>query len=132
MGSRGRKSKTDLAIVTPTVTDRPEPAPGLTEEQTFEWLRITNSMPADEFTTAQLPMLEQYVKHRVEARHIGQMIADVTGGDSDELDIVRYDKLLKMQERETRALASLAVRLGIAKTTKATSGSGNVTRKPWE
>ena len=131
MGSRGRKSKTDLAIVSDTaVIERPAPPPSLTDEQTFEWLTITNGLAADELTVPQLPMLEQYVKHRVESRHIGQMIAEAT--DGEEFDLGQYDKLLKMQERETRALASLAVRLGFAKTTKANSGSGNVTRKPWE
>jgi len=53
--------------------------------------------------------------------------------EAGEGSTVDYDKLLVMHERERRALASLAVRLGIASATqlqrpKAASSD----RKPWE
>lgn len=126
MGTRGRKSKNDLQVV--NTIDRAGPPAALTDEQTFEWLRITNDEPADYFTAAQLPLLEQYVKHRVEARHIAELIRMATEGDK--IDIKSYDKLLSMQERESRTMASLGVRLGFAKTTAANSVKS--TRKPWE
>ena len=128
MGTRGRKSKNDLALATTESVDRPAPPASLTDEQKFEWVRIVNALPADEFTAAQLPLLAQYVKHAVEARHIAELIANETSGS--ELDIQAYNKLLGMQERESRTMASLGVRLGFAKSTKTEQGKVS-TRKPW-
>lgn len=132
MGSRGRKSKTDLALAQVDVTERAGPASGLTDEQKFEWMRIVNSNPADRFDEAMLPLLESYCRHRIALRHVGQLVTDAEAGD--EIDIDGYDKLLKMQERESRALASLAVRLGFAHTTaKGSNAKGKQSaRKPWE
>ena len=130
MGTRGRKSKTDLAIVSTDVTERPGPPVSLGVEQKSEWMRIVNSYPADYFGPAQVSYLKQYVKHSVEADHVTQMITELTAGET--LDLDDYERLLKMQERETRCLASLAVRLGFAKTAHREQGAKNPTRKPWE
>jgi len=43
-----------------------------------------------------------------------------------------YDRLLVMHERESRALASLAVRLGIACASKIQRPISSPTSKPWE
>jgi len=131
MGTRGRKSKVDLAVVPVKVTDRPAPAAGLNKEQTFEWLLIVNEAPADQYSTEQLPLLEAYCRHRVALRHVGALIDQEEKQES--LNIPLYDKLLKMQERESRTLASLAVRLGFAVTTKGLgSAEKGKTQKPWE
>lgn len=131
MGQRGPKPK-DALTVEVREDHRPAPPPALTDEQKFEWLAITNASAAAEFSPKQIPMLEAYCRHRVALRHVGELIKEFE--NQDELDITAYDKLLKMQERESRALASLAVRLGFAHTTSARgkkppSGSGAFGKK---
>lgn len=115
MGARGRKPKGALSVVPTKVVDRPSPAIGLTKEQAYEWLTIVNEYEAEQFGIGLLPLLEAYCRHRVALRHVGELIEDMEKQDS--LNIPAYDKLLKMQERESRALASLGVRLGLAKHT---------------
>ncbi len=119
MGSRGRKSTADLAIAdSTTVTEYQQPSASLTPEQRSEWNRVIGDCPADHFSESHIPMLEGYCRHTVALRHVGELIRQSEAGD--EIDVIHYDRLLKMQERETRCLASLAVRLGFAKTTAPT------------
>lgn len=115
MGTRGRKSKADLTVVPPQTMERHPPAPGMTKEQKHEWLTLVNEYAAEQFPVGLLPLLEAYCRHRVALRHVGELIADIE--DEKSLNIPAYDKLLKMQERESRALASLGVRLGLARHT---------------
>lgn len=131
MGTRGRQSANDIALANASSVERMPPPASLTDTERFEWLRIVNEFPADYFNSGQMSMLKQYVKHVVNADVVSGQIADLM--NSDEFKIDRYDKLLKMQERETRALASLGIRLGFAKTAHREQGAkkgGN--RNPWE
>lgn len=115
MTQRGRKSAAELAIVehagTKTV-QRPDAPYDLTDEQSEEWWAIVNRMPADWFPRETHGLLAQYCRHIVAARRIAQLIAACEGGEN--LDIDDYDRLLKMQEREGRALSSLATRMRIS------------------
>ena len=54
-------------------------------------------------------LLTQYCRHVVAARRIAQLIDEIKGGE-DEL-ATKYDNLYKMQEREGRAMSSLATRM---------------------
>ncbi len=131
MAQRGRKSKADLAIVNETsAVERPIPPVDLSVEQKNEWLTLVNSHAADYFGPETLPLLESYCRHRVTMRHVGQLIRSAE--DAEEFDVVHYDRLLKMQERESRCLASLAVRLGFAKTTAYSPKSKSTVKKPWD
>lgn len=124
-------------------TPYPEAPVYLPEDVRAEWLLITTDYPADHFSVAQLPMLEAYCRHRIALRNIGQMIDDMIAvaeavedgeaevDDEDAPSLLRYDQLLKMQERETRCLASLAVRLGFAHTTKTGADGAKKRRSPW-
>ena len=132
MGTRGPKSSNDLQTVKKSVERLPPPAV-LTDVMKFEWLRIVNEFPADYFNSGQVAMLKQYVKHVVNADVISGQIDEMMG-DEESFDWPLYDKLLKMQERETRAIASLGIRLGFAKST-ANSEKGakkHGSRNPWE
>jgi hypothetical protein len=132
MGTRGRKSAADLSVISAggvSTTSRPKPPSELTTEQADEWRAIVNHLSADRFPREMHGLLSGYCRHIVALRHVGQLID--AAEQADELDIGEYDRLLKMQERESRCIASLAVRLGIAQTTiKDTKRS--VTKKPWE
>lgn len=133
MGARGPKSTADLTVVSSSgivAVSRPKPPAELTQEQSQEWLSVVNSHPADKFGRDVQPLLSAYCRHAVAARHIAQLITSTEGGA--ELDIQEYDRLLKMQERETRCLASVAVRLGIALTTTHERKKTGTRKAPWE
>ena len=137
MGDRGRKSAAELSLASANGVvkraERAEPPSELTAEQRAEWMTVVNANAADRFTEAQLPMLAAHCRHVVAQRRIGQLIADLER--QDDIDIGDYDRLLKMQERESRCLSSLAVRLGFAYSTsyeKRPPKGGTVTKAPWE
>jgi hypothetical protein len=108
MGTRGRKSAASLSVslASPVETiARPDAPYDLTDEESQEWWAIVNRMPADWFPRETHALLTSFCRHTVNARRIAQLIAAHLA--SDPLDIDAYDQLLKMQERETRALSSL-------------------------
>lgn len=110
MNQRGRKSAVALAVVQTGKIDaiqRPEPPSHLTIDQAQEWIRVVNDMPADWFGQETHELLAQYCRHVVTARRVSVMIEDlIQCGGNDWLD--DYDRLLKMQEREGRAMTALA------------------------
>lgn len=110
MGTRGRRSIAALSVAGPVdVTPRPDAPYDLTDEQADEWRAVVNRMPADWFQRETWPLLSQYCRHVVAARRLAQLVhAHETGS---EFDVGAYDKLLKMQEREGRAISSLATRM---------------------
>ena len=136
---RGRKSAAALTVVPnpdPSVLERSEraaPPRQLGGAEREVWRSVVGCLPADWFCGATLPILEQYCVHAVAARHLGGWIErarrepDVRIGD--------YDRLLRMRERETRAMASLATKLRITPQST-TNHRGHRTdgaaRKPWE
>lgn len=137
MGARGKKSAAELAVVTPvTSLRRPDPPTELTDEQAQEWRAITGTMAADRLPREVHPLLGAYCRHTVALRKVAQLVQaaeESTDADGEPtLDLGEYDKLLKMQERESRCLASLAVRLGIASHTKDESTKRGRVKPPWE
>lgn len=137
MGARGRQPKAALAVIGVSgieVVERAKPPAELTDEQKSEWRAVVNAHAADRFNRGQLPMLADHCRHVVAQRRISQLISAHEG--AEEFDVGYYDQLLKMQERETRALAMIAVRLGFAYSTayekRPEKGSLVSGRKPWE
>lgn len=133
MGSRGRKSAASLSLVTPLqVMRRPDPPPELTPEQADVWREVVSDLPGDWFAGKTHSLLAQLCRHAVSAKRVAQLIAAAEG--SDEFDIADYDRLLKMQERESRCLASLSVKLRISQSTTYDKSKKKPaqTRKPWE
>lgn len=106
----GRKSAAELEVVQiGTARPRPEPPLDLTEEQAEVWRSIVDRLPPDWFATENQPLLAQYCRHTVSARRLGEVLAIVER--SSERNIYEYDRLLAMQERESRAMSSLATRM---------------------
>lgn len=132
MGDRGRKSAASLAVVKPEgqVVPRPQPPTDLTPEQAHEWRAITNGMAATAFPRETHAMLGAYCRHTVSLRRVAELIQ--IAESADEFDVVKYDRLLKMQERESRCIASLAVRLGMAQTTANDQNKKPAASNPWE
>lgn len=89
---------------------RPIPPSELSLEQRNEWLAVVNRLPADWFPRETHAILAQYCRHVVAARRIAQLV-DRLEADSESFNVEEYDRLLKMQEREGRALSSLATRM---------------------
>lgn len=135
MGTRGRTSAASLQVVTPTglhVIERPRPPADLTDEQADEWRAVANSLPADWFGRETLPMLAQYCRHVVASKRVAALVAQCEAGD--ELDLRNYDRLLKMQEREGRAITSLATKMRISQqsTYDKSKKKTEQVRKPWD
>lgn len=137
-----RKSAASLEVM-------PRPAPGvavrlqaplhISEAERFVWLQVVNDQPADVFTETHVPLLELYCRHVVNARVIADEVANFQRewlATDDGLK--RYDRLLAMAERESRAASSLATRLRITRQAihEATAGrklaASPKVRKPWE
>lgn len=137
MGTRGPLSKAALSVIGVAgieAVERPKSPSELTNEQQAEWQAVVNAHAADRFPRGQHPMLAAHCRHVVAQRRIGQLIDQLMSSDQP-FDVDEYDRLLKMQERESRCLASLAVRLGFAYSTayeKRPAKGASAGRKPWE
>jgi hypothetical protein len=115
MTKRGRKSGASLAIrpVTPIeTTQRPVPPDELSDEGAAEWREIVDRLPADWFTRETQALLVQYCRHVVAARHVSQLIAAIQ--EVEKFDFKAYHDALKMQQRESGILASLATKMRIS------------------
>lgn len=111
MKQRGRKSAASM-LVRPRpieVVERQRPPHDLTDEEVEIWAAVTGAMPADWFSPATVPVLAQYCRHVIHARRVGELIERMTG--DPEFSVEEYDRLLKMQERESRAISSLATKM---------------------
>ena len=116
MGARGRRSASELAIIPfqpkPEVR-HPEPPKGLTSDQAQIWRTIVASVQPDWFTPSNSPLLEAYVRHVAASQRIAALIEVEEA--SDAFNLADFNRLLAMQERESRALASLATKLRISR-----------------
>lgn len=135
MGARGRRSTADLAVIGASGIEtvrRPEPPADLTDEQAAEWRAVVNRLPADWFPRETHGLLAQYCRHVVAGRRIQQLVSSIEA--EKDFDLVAYDRALKMQERESRCIASLATRMRISQQSKFDKQKkrGTLTAKPWE
>jgi hypothetical protein len=118
MKTRGRDSAASLAITTVgqlETVPRPDAPYDLTDEQSTEWWAVVNRMPADWFPRETHGMLSQYCRHVVSARRVAQLIEKAMKAEA--FDVDGYNQLLIMQEREGRALSSLATRMRLSQQT---------------
>lgn len=142
MATRGRKSAASLTVIKPDigVAKRLLPAATMSDAEISVWADVVNDQPACAFTVTHAPLLEMYCRHVVNNRIIAD---ELTNFDrawlADDDGLKRYDTLLKLSERESRAASSLATRLRITRQsidqqTVARSQINNKshTRKPWE
>ncbi len=133
---RGRQSGASLMVSdlreSIQVVERQKPSHDLTDEEVEVWHAVVSTVPADWFDRGTAPLLSQYCRHVVQARRLAELIEKATS-DAD-LQITDYDRLLKMQQRESGAICSLATKMRISQQST-TNHRGNKTeenRKPWE
>lgn len=138
MGQRGKQSAASLAVLKPsgvTAIERPKAPDNLTIEQAHEWRCIVNRMPADWFPRETHGLLSSYCRHVVSSQMIAGLIEDLLRGDrQSENWLDDYEKLLKMQDRETRGLSALATRMRTSQqgTYNQNKKTGSNVKKPWE
>jgi len=123
-----------------TATERLRPSAHMSDAEQGVWLEVVNDQPAEAFSPTHAPLLELYCRHIVQAR----ILADEIGSFdrswmADDEGLKRYDRLLAMAERESRAASSLATRLRITRqavehpsTVGRTLAAQSKKRKPWE
>ena len=135
MKSRGRVSAAALAVVSSAAIEaheRPGPPSELRGEERFEWMTVVNRMPADWFPPETHGLLVQYCRHRVAARRVSQLIEAAEAGD--EIDVDEYDRLLRMQEREGRAMSALSTRMRLSQQSTYDKSRRKPTpgKRPWD
>ena len=140
MAERGRKSGASLSVVAGSIDGRPSPPADLTKEQAEIWERTVANEAADVFrTTALQQLLKEYCRHVASAKRLAGLIQNIEAqreleGD----DIGAYDKLLKMRDRETKAIADKATKLRLTNQSRytpqaaATAAKKASDRKPWQ
>lgn len=140
MGARGRGANRGLTIVPSADSPgdvvsipRAKPPLELSEEEKTEWRTIVSGLPAGHFQTENLPLLVQYCRHIVRARKLGMLLEQEESGPG-KLNLDVYDRLLKMQERESRCLASLGTKMRLTQQTRYSARKGRPPSgsKPWE
>ena len=148
MGARGPKPRHELITEASNVStmERPRPPSELNSQQVAEWEAVVNRLPADWFPAETHTMLAQYCKHKSAAIMVSSLIAEMevrdhaaTEGEENPdgeayFDLDAYDKLLKMQERESRAITALArsLRFTLQATYDKSMKKGPSGPEPWK
>ena len=142
MGQRGRTSGAALSVVAGTAIDgRPRAPSDLTEFQQAVWDRTVGNEAADVFGTAALQqLLKEYCRHVQSADRLSRMIEamerqDVMSAD----DLEDLERLLRMRDKETKALADKATKLRLTNQSRYTPQAAGTAakkagaeRKPWQ
>jgi hypothetical protein len=134
MKQNGRRSSAALAVARPVeIVERIKPPHDLNDEETEIWSAVVSAEAADWFSPSSAPVLAQFCRHAVHARRIAELLERATSDPM--LTVDDYDKLLHMQDRESKAIASLAVKMRIVQQST-TNHRGNKRPspviKPWD
>src|SRR5690554_3100423 len=134
-----RKSVAALSVVAGSIDGRPRAPDELTEGQREIWDRTVANEAADTFRTAALQqLLKEYCRHVETAARLSVQVDRATDiGSNMEMD--ELDKLLRMRDRETKALADKATKLRLTNQSRYTPGAAATAskkaateRKPWQ
>lgn len=141
MAERGRRSVASLSVVAGAIDGRPQAPTDLNKDQQTIWDRTVANEAADVFKTAALQqLLKEYCRHVISAKKLAAMIEAIEKLEPmSPDDLGDYDKLLKMRDRETKAIADKATKLRLtnqarytpqaAATAAKKAGEG---LKPWQ
>lgn len=141
MAQRGRKSAASIAVrAAPTLSDSRLPAPlHMSDAERAVWVDVVNDQPANAFSQTHGPLLEMYCRHVVLSRVLADEILNFDRSWlADDDGLKRYDRLLAMHERESRAASSAATRLRITRqaidqqTVARSIINAPKAKKPWE
>jgi hypothetical protein len=142
VGQRGRKSAAAMSVqpaLTVLEVRRPAPPPGLTEAEAAVWRDVVACYPAGWLNRGQFPLLKAYCRHSVRAELLAaQVNAFKPEWLAEAGGLERFDALLKMAERESRAMSSLATRMRVTHQAQygnrvaATALEAQPGKRPWE
>jgi len=135
-GPGGRISSSSLQLVSPvTEMRRPPPPAELTKEQADEWRNIVESLRADWFSPENYALLTTYCTHICSARLLAKLIDnEVQAGLPD---LGKWDTLLRMHERESKAIMNLSTRMRISQHSaydkeRSRKSSTQTDSRPWK
>lgn len=138
----GRRSSAALSVVAISQIDgRPRAPSDLTEFQADVWDRTVANEAADTFRTAALQqLLKEYCRHVETAARLSVQVDRATDpGCNEPLTMNELDALLRMRDRETKALADKATKLRLTNQSRYTPGAAGTAakkasteRKPWQ
>ncbi len=143
---RGRKSTAakqtaTLAVITGGAPALPPPPADLNKDEMDVWNRIVRTEPPEFFATdATLSLLADYCRHRQAAAVLSKTISEFKSEWLKmEEGAARYDRLLRMRDRETKAVMRCATKLRItnqSRYSKVAAGTAGRTQtrvaRPWE
>jgi hypothetical protein len=138
MQQRGRKSGAALSVVA-SIDGRPNAPDDLSSEQQIIWERTVANEAVDTFRTAALQqLLKEYCRHVDTAFRLTKQVDRATDEGSN-LSLQDVDCLLRMRDRETKALADKATKLRLTNQSRYTPGSAatasknaGAEKKPWQ
>jgi hypothetical protein len=137
MAKRGRDSIAALTAKSQAtailIVQRPDAPYELTDDQADVWRRVAEDLPADWFTPKNYDLLAQHTRHVINARRCASLIEQEMKRKS--LDLKEYDNLLRMQERETRAILATMTQMRTTHQSlydKKIKLDGKKVSKPWE
>lgn len=134
-----RKSAAALSVVVSNIDGRPRAPADLTEFQQGVWDRTVGNEAADVFKTAALQqLLKEYCRHVETADRLSKQV-DLATADGSNHSLQDIDILLRMRDRETKALADKATKLRLTNQSRYTPGAAgtaaknaNEAKKPWQ
>lgn len=141
MKQRGRKSAAQMSVVVGTIDGRPRAPSDITKFQKDIWESTVAAEAADVFKSAALQqLLKEYCRHVETA---GVLSAQIDEFDvawlADEDGLKRYDRLLAMRDRETKAIGDKATKLRLTNQSRYTPQAAGTAakksqaeRKPWQ
>lgn len=140
MAERGRRSAASLTVISGQIDGRPGAPSDLSAAQKEVWERTVANEAADVFKTAALQqLLKEYCRHVVSAKKLAGLIETIEKLDEiSSEDMADYDRLLKMRDRETKAIADKATKLRLTNQARytpqaaATAAKKSNERKPWQ
>jgi len=142
MAKRGRQSLVSK-VTSPSLNlmthNRLQAPLNLNDAEIAVWNELVSDQPASAFSPTHAPLIAMYCGHVVRFQILSDEILNFDRSWlSDDEGLNRYNKLLAMSERESRAASSLATRLRITRQSIEHGVAGTLlknnskTRKPWE
>jgi hypothetical protein len=129
-----------FAIVPGSPGLRPDPLAELTAEEQAEWMVVVERMPAGHFPRETHPLLADYCRFSVNARWVGQGMAEMRARSAyNPLYLKDLKKMLELQKINSAQMASLASKLRLTPASRAAhrTGAGKILanpggKRPWQ
>ncbi len=133
-----RKSAAALSIVAGSIDGRPRAPDDLSMDQQGIWDRTVANEAVDMFRTAALQqLLKEYCRHVDTAARLSIRVDRATDEGSN-LTLQEMDTLLRMRDRETKALSDKATKLRLTNQSRytpraaSTASRHTAPAKPWD